>query len=112
MAGLDQAASSPPRHRVALTRVSAIEVEIALDVVDWRRHVFALYRAVRELAVSDPEAAHAFWRRTRDELFASHPSSPLMAVDRPGFRSLPVARYDPAWRIESSIEPLKSPPDI
>lgn len=103
MAGLDQTASSPSRHRAALTRVSATEVAIALDVVDWRRQVFALYRSVRERAITDPHAAHTLWRRKRDELFVTHPSSPLMAVDRPGFRGLPVADYDPAWRIESSI---------
>ena len=104
MAGLDQTASSPSRHRAALTQVSATEVEIALDVVDWRQKVFALYRSVRELAVTDPEAAHTLWRRKRDELFGSHPSSPLIAVDRPGFRGLCVAEYDAAWRIESSIQ--------
>ncbi len=89
--------------------MSAIEVEIALDVADWRRHVFSLYRSVREIAVDDPEAAHALWCRTRDELFASHPSSPLTASDRPAFRGLRVAGYDPAWRIESSIEQATAP---
>ena len=69
-----------------------------LDVVDWRRRVFALYAEVR--ATADPAAAHQRWRKTRDALFAEHPASPLLPADRAGFTGLPVADYDPAWRFE------------
>jgi uncharacterized protein len=75
----------------------------ALDVVDWRRRVFGLYAEVRE--TSDPRAAHDLWRRTRDELFATHPASPLLEQDRRAFTGLPVAPYDPAWRFEVAVRP-------
>jgi uncharacterized protein (DUF1684 family) len=70
----------------------------ALATVDWRRHVFALYAEVR--AARDPAEAHVLWRRTRDELFASHPASPLLEDDRSTFDGLPVPAYDPGWRFE------------
>jgi uncharacterized protein len=75
----------------------------AYDVVDWRRRVFALYAAVR--SDSDPAAAHDRWRRGRDELFATHPATPLLPEDRDGFAGLNVAAYDPAWRFEVAVEP-------
>ena len=76
---------------------------IALEVADWRRQVFALYKEVREQA--DPAAAHARWRAGRDELFRSHPSTPLLPEDRPAFAGLPVTDYDPAWRFDLPIIP-------
>lgn len=75
----------------------------AFDVLDWRRRVFALYAGVR--AAPDPATGHELWRRTRDELFASHPASPLLPGDRAGFAGLPVAPYDPDWRFEVEVRP-------
>ena len=72
----------------------------ALDVVDWRRRTFALYAEVR---TADPAEGHALWVRGRDELFASHPASPLLPEDREGFAGLPVPAYDPAWRFEVDV---------
>jgi uncharacterized protein (DUF1684 family) len=73
-----------------------------LDVVDWRRTVFALYAAVRE--EDDPATAHRIWRDGRDTLFAHHPATALLPEDRAGFTGLPVADYDPAWRFELELE--------
>jgi uncharacterized protein len=70
----------------------------AFDTLDWRRRVFAMYAEVR--ATGDPADAHDLWRRTRDQLFATHPASPLPADDRASFDGLPVPTYDPAWRFE------------
>ena len=78
----------------------------ALDVVDWRRRVFALYAEVR--GSRDLSAAHDLWRRTRDELFAEHPSSPLLPEDRADFTGLPTRPYEPGWRFEL---PLLAAPD-
>jgi uncharacterized protein len=75
----------------------------ALEVVDWRRRVFALYAAVREMP--DRKSAHDVWRRTRDDLFATHPETPLLPEDRAGFTGLPVSEYDPDWRFELEITP-------
>jgi uncharacterized protein (DUF1684 family) len=73
----------------------------AFDVLDWRRRVFALYAAVR--AAPDPAAGHDLWRRGRDELFARHSASPLLAPQRAGFSGLAVAPYDPAWRFQVQV---------
>ncbi len=73
----------------------------ALEVADWRRRVFAMYAAVR--ASTDLFAAHDLWRRERDDLFAHHPSSPLLLHDLAEFTGLPVAPYDPDWRFEVAL---------
>lgn len=73
----------------------------ALDVVDWRRRVFALYDAVRRSA--SPEEAHELWRIERDELMLHHPATALLPEHRPLFEGLPIASYDPAWRFEVPI---------
>ena len=78
----------------------------ALDVADWRRRGFALYAEVR--GSRDLSAAHDLWRRTRDELFAEHPSSPLLPEDRADFTGLPTRPYEPGWRFEL---PLLAAPD-
>ncbi|MDP3209281.1 MAG: DUF1684 domain-containing protein [Rhodoglobus sp.] len=73
----------------------------ALEVADWRRRVFAMYALVRDSA--DPFRAHQMWQRTRDELFAGHPSSPLLPEDRAAFSGLPTTLYDGGWRFELPI---------
>jgi uncharacterized protein (DUF1684 family) len=79
----------------------------ALEVADWRRRVFALYAEVRES--TDLPAAHERWRTTRDELFATHPSTPLLPEDRAAFTGLPVTPYDPEWRFELEIVAAAEP---
>jgi len=74
------------------------DARTALETADWRRRVFALYAEVRRISDSDPAEAHGLWVRVRDELFTSHPASPLLPRDRAGFAGLPVTAYDPAWR--------------
>jgi len=74
----------------------------ALAVADWRRRTGALYSEVR--AATDLTAAHDYWRRARDELFAHHPASPLLPADRDAFTGLRVKPYDPAWRFECVIQ--------
>jgi len=74
------------------------------EVLDWRRRVTALYAEVRGL---DPEKGHALWREGRDDLFATHPASPLLPADRERFTGLPVADYDPALRFEVPVQPAE-----
>jgi uncharacterized protein (DUF1684 family) len=73
----------------------------AFEVADWRRRVFGLYADVRR--ERDVATAHDLWRRTRDELFVKHPSSPLLPDDLAAFSGLPVTPYDPAWRFEVEL---------
>jgi uncharacterized protein len=76
-----------------------------LDLLDWKRHVFGLYAGVR--ASADPELAWRGWRAARDELFRSHPQSPLPPEARDGFAGLPYFEYDPALRVLADVEPVE-----
>ncbi|MDP9436857.1 MAG: DUF1684 domain-containing protein [Actinomycetota bacterium] len=74
----------------------------SLTLLDWRRRVAALYAEVR--AADDPAQAHERWRTGRDELFGTHPDSPLLPAARASFAGLPVATYDPAWHFEVEVD--------
>jgi uncharacterized protein (DUF1684 family) len=78
------------------------ESRVSFETVDWRRRVFELYSEVR--AIDDPAAAHAHWCSVRDDLFAHHPATAILPEDRAGFRGLPVAAYDPAWRFVVEVQ--------
>jgi uncharacterized protein (DUF1684 family) len=73
-------------------------------LLDWRRRVHALYAEVR--SCSGPAEGHARWRSGRNELFATHPQSPVAPSRRAGLE-LPVAAYDPAWRFECTVSPAE-----
>jgi uncharacterized protein len=73
-----------------------------LELIDWRRRVADLYRAVR--AEQQPEAAHARWRAGRDALFLDHPQSPLPAGDPIRTSGIPYWPYDPALRFTLPVE--------
>lgn len=64
-----------------------------------------MYADVRRIAAKDPQAAHGVWVQQRDELFATHPASPLDVVTSASFAGLDVAPYDPAFRFEALLEP-------
>lgn len=67
------------------------------SLVDWRLRVADLYAAVR--ADADHDRAHARWRSGRDELFRTHPQSPLPARDPLRETGLPYWPYDTDWRL-------------
>src|SRR5215472_5164980 len=69
-----------------------------LELAGWRRTVSELYAVVR--AEGDPRRAHELWRRGRDELFRSHPQSPLPPGDPLRTTGLPYWPYDPGLRFE------------
>ena len=76
---------------------------MSLDLLDWRRRVADLYAQVRAIAASDPPGALARFRAGRDDLFGSHPESPIPEADRGGFAGLPWWPYDPVWRFETLL---------
>jgi len=76
-----------------------------LELVSWRRSVSELYAAVR--AEGDPRAAHELWRRGRDELFRTHPQSPLPPGDPLRTTGLPYWPYDAALRWELPLLPAE-----
>ena len=77
---------------------------MSLQLLDWRRDVADLYRAVRADAERDPDGAVERFRAGRDDLFASHPESPIPAEERAAFQGLPYWPRDPALRFEVVVE--------
>lgn len=75
-------------------------------LLDWKRRTFDSYAAVRRAA--DPAAAWSSWRATKDEMFASHPQSPIPEEERSEFTGLHYFEYDPAFRVLGTIE--EAPP--
>lgn len=76
-------------------------------LLDWKRRIFELYAQVRSL---EPEAGWRLWQSTRNEMFSSHPQSPLPAGMRESFEGLDYFPYDPALRVladVSEVEPQR-----
>lgn len=75
-----------------------------LDLVDWRRRVAALYADVRADLDPGPERLAAF-RAAKDDLFRTHPQTPIPAAQRSAFRGLAYWPYDAALRLRARLEP-------
>jgi uncharacterized protein (DUF1684 family) len=75
-----------------------LETSTELELTSWRRAVAELYAAVR--AEDDPRRGHELWRHGRDELFRSHPQSPLPPGDPLRTTGVPYWPYDPRLRFE------------
>lgn len=69
-----------------------------LDLVDWRRRVGDLYRTGGTDALGQ-------FRRGRDELFRTHPQSPIEPEQRASFHGLQYFASDPAYRVDATLEP-------
>jgi uncharacterized protein (DUF1684 family) len=72
-------------------------VQALLDLVDWRRRVGDLYR------ISEPDRLEQF-RRRRDELFRTHPQSPIEPDERAAFKGLSYFAPDQAARVTARVE--------
>ena len=68
-----------------------------LELLDWRRTTAELFAELRRRPASAETAA--WFRAEKDELFRSHPASPLPADARAAFTGLPYWPYDPAGRV-------------
>ena len=75
-----------------------------LDLLDYRRRVFELYREVRATWDGDARGAHEHWRAVRDQLFGRHPQSALLDEDREGFDGLPYYNYDAQYSVVAHID--------
>jgi uncharacterized protein (DUF1684 family) len=82
------------------------DLEATLDLADWRRRISTLYAEVRERAATDPAAALAIWRTTRETLFRDHPQSPVLPADRAAFRAQHFD-HDPTLRFEVPVDPAE-----
>lgn len=74
-----------------------------LELAAWRRAVAELYARVR--AATDPADGHALWRTGRDELFRTHPQSPLLPEDPLRESGLPYWPYDARLRFVVDVSP-------
>jgi uncharacterized protein (DUF1684 family) len=78
--------------------LTGTEAQAYLDLADWRRRVGDLYR------ISGPDALRRF-REGRDELFRTHPQSPIEPDERASFQGLRYFDHDPAYRVKAMFEP-------
>lgn len=69
-----------------------------LDLVDWRRRVGNLYR------ITGPDALSRF-RAGRNELFRTHPQSPIEEEERGSFEGLHYFDPDAAYRVSAKLAP-------
>lgn len=74
-----------------------------LEIADWRRRVHAIYARVRDAA--DRRSAFDLWRTQRDELFSTHPQSPLLPDDTLRSSGVPYYPYDSALSFEVPLQP-------
>lgn len=85
--------------------LGAMQAQDYLDLAGWRRRVGDLYR------LGGPGAVDSF-RRGRDELFRSHPQSPIEPADRAAFSGLRYFPADPAYRFATRLEPAEAGDDL
>ena len=93
--GPRRARSASRRRRRSPRRTRKAGPVNELELLDWKRRIFELYAEVR--AARDPAEAWRHWRAVRDELFRTHPQSPLtegVAQALRRRRLLPVRRVD------------------
>lgn len=74
-----------------------------LTLLDWKRRSFELYSQVR--SERDSERVWRHWRDVRDELFRTHPQTPIPAGTN--FEHLPYFDYDPALRVLGTVQPAE-----
>lgn len=75
-----------------------------LALAHWRRTVAEMYAAVRGAPAGGQRPACEAFRAARNDLFRSHPQTPLTAEQRARFSSLAYYSYDPAWRIVGTLD--------
>jgi uncharacterized protein (DUF1684 family) len=78
--------------------LTGADAQAYLDLVDWRRRVGDLYR------LRSPDVLARF-RKGRDELFRSHPQSPIEPDERAEFKGLRYFEPDPGYRVTATFEP-------
>jgi uncharacterized protein len=88
-----------------IPRISGSRVDDTLALLDWKRRIFALYAEVR---ASPPEVGWQWWRDVREELFRTHPQSPMPSEARAAFGGLDYFAYDAGWRVTAEVVPMES----
>ena len=75
-----------------------------LALAHWRRTVAEIYADVRRAPASGQARAWASFRAARDDLFRSHPQTPLAYGQQARFLGLAYYPYDPAWRVVGTLD--------
>lgn len=78
-----------------------------LNLLDYRRRVNEMYRLIRDS--DDPAATREMFRMMRDDLFRSHPQSPLNDDQKASFSGLHYYDYDPAYRVIATVDTTVEP---
>jgi len=73
-----------------------------LDLLDYRHKIFELYRDIR--TTEDAAVGREIFRKTKDELFRTHPQSALNAEQQAAFTGLHYYDYDPAYRVTAKVD--------
>jgi len=71
------------------------------DLADWRRQIAEMYARIRK--ASSPHDGWEDFKRARDQLFKSHPQSPLDEAARSQFARLEYFGYSPAFRATAEL---------
>jgi uncharacterized protein (DUF1684 family) len=77
-----------------------------LDLYDFRRRVFAMYRERNDALArgEDPAAVHHRFREERDRLFAEHPQSAIDEDQKRKFRNLSYYPYNSLACVEATVD--------
>lgn len=75
-------------------------VDSFIELADYRRRVTEMYDDVRRNI--DAENARANWVAARDDLFRTHPQTPIEDVS--SFAGLEYFPYDPGWRLTAPLQ--------
>ncbi len=76
--------------------------DATLHLWNYRRRMSNLYGRVRQM---EPREGWSHWIATRNELFRTHPQSPLPPSARGSFPGLEYWDYDPDLRVTASVQP-------
>jgi uncharacterized protein (DUF1684 family) len=81
-----------------------------LELADWRRRVSELYADIRNS--SDPLRAWDRWREAREQLFLTHPQSPLLPDERDAAHAPRYFPYNPAMRVLADVDESVAQPAV
>ncbi|MFQ5993740.1 MAG: DUF1684 domain-containing protein [Acidiferrobacterales bacterium] len=73
-------------------------------LTQWRHAVAGLYGHVREASNANGAATAEHFRRGRDALFKTHPSSPLSLEQRAAFEGLDYYPFNPAYSVLGTLD--------
>lgn len=82
-----------------------MDTDTTLELLDWRRRIAELYAEIR--STDKPEDAWQLWRSRRQELFATHPQSPIPLARRATFDGPHYFDYDASYRVAAALEPCE-----